>query len=124
MAYRILTNNTLVRDRFAPVHDVNFVRGDTAEVFTALEEALQNGWQLLTSPLPPNVPLIRSCIRTVVLKEADAKYDVAGIHCLAKARERSETLAKPHLAEQRHDLEQIDLTFAQRALLELGLATA
>lgn len=122
MAYRIVTNNTLVRDRLTPGYTVDFVRGDAVEVFESVENALQNGWQLLTTPLPPNVPLIRSDVRTVVLKKSpERRYDVSGLQHLMKARERTETLAKAHRQEQRGDLEYIDWTFVQRSLLELGL---
>lgn len=122
MAYRIVTNNPLVFEAYSTGFAVDFVKGDAAEVFEAIENALVNGWKLLTTPLPPNVPLIRSAIRTVVLQSSPERYDVPGLHCLAQARERTETLAKAHRPSQRRDLEHIDWTFAQRAMLELSLA--
>lgn len=123
MAYCIVTNNTIVRQRLSAEFTVEFVEGDAPQVFDSVEDCLQKGWKLLTVPLPPNVPLIRSSIRSVVLKSDTQRYDVPGLHHLAKARERTETLAKTHRPEQRGDLEHIDWTFVQRALLELGLAT-
>lgn len=123
MAYRIITNNTVVRQRLAQKYSVDFVEGDAVQVFDSLEQCLQTGWKLLTVPLPPNVPLIRSPIRTLVLQSHGQSYDVPGLQCLAKARERTQTLDKPHRPEQRGDLEHIDFTFVQRALLELGLTT-
>lgn len=122
MAYCIVTNNTVVQERLSKGYTIDFVSGDALQVFDSIENSLQNGWKLLTTPLPPNVPLIRSDIRTVVLKSDEQRYDISGLHCLAKARERTETLARPHRPEQRGDLEHIDWTFVQRSLLELGLA--
>lgn len=121
MAYRIITNNTLVREQLKNRFDVAFVSGEAESVFAEIEQALQSGWQLLTAPLPPNVPLIRSSIRTVILKRAERQYDAYGLGFLAKAQERTATLAKAHRPEQRGDLEHIDWTFVQRSLLELRL---
>lgn len=121
MAYRIVTNNTIVRERLSKGYDIHFVEGDALQLLDVTEALLQSGWKLLTAPLPPNVPLIRSAIRSVVLKSDAQRYDVPGLQHLSKARERTETLAKAHRPEQRGDLEHIDWTFVQRALLELNL---
>ena len=61
----IVTNNALVRDAF-PDLPVYYVEGDAEAVHVALEGLLQDYHTLLTTAIPPNVPMIRSPVRSVL----------------------------------------------------------
>jgi len=128
--YRIFTNNSHVFERFRASHDVAFTPDTLDTVGTAgglldiLEEHLQSGWQLLTVALPPNMPLIRSGICTVVLRKTAQRFDVPGLKHLGRARERRETLARPGSSgrlQALDDLKMIDALFLEQSLREIGI---
>lgn len=121
MRYTIVTNNRLVRDKDGQ-YPLAFVNGDAEAVLDTAATMLQTGWALLNCPLPPNVALIRSPIRSLVLEKKAQNYDVQGLLQLEKARERIQTLHKTFREAQREDLEIIDRTFMYSALDTLGIA--
>ena len=87
----LLTNNPLVLDEpgntpVRPVPD----RGLSAVLGAALE-LVQSGYRLVSTPLPPNVPLIRAPYRSLLLEKQDRQYDAQGIIALEKA---DQTVAK------------------------------
>jgi hypothetical protein len=119
--YRIFTNNNLVYERFQASHEVAFTSGPADDLLHILEERLQSGWQLITVALPPNVPLIRSNICTVVLRKTGQRFDALGIRHLCRARERRKTLAKPVQPHALEDLKMIDALFLEQSLREIGI---
>ena len=119
--YCIFTNNSLVHERFQVIHDVVFMGNTADELLRILEERLQSGWQLLTVALPPNVPLIRSDICTVVLRKTKRTFDALGLKHLDRARERRKTLAKRGQPHALDDLKMMDLLFLEQSLREIGV---
>ncbi len=122
MSYVVVTNNSkLVSGEAALPHGfaVRAVEGGVEAIYATLEDALQNGYVLITSPLPPNVPLIRSPVRSVIVKKAERRYDKDGLIVLEKARERTSVLGSTDCSRTRPDLEMIDLDQLRRALLQL-----
>jgi len=119
--YRIFTNNSLVYERFRESHDVAFTDETADGLLHILEECLQSGWQLLTVALPPNVPLIRSGICTVVLRKTAQRFDVPGLKHIGRARERREMLARSGRPQVLDDLKMIDALFLEQSLREIGV---
>ena len=102
MEYLILTNNSSLE---AKAHGlpVKQVSGGVEDMYDAVGEHLQNGYALVSSPLPANVPLMT----------------------LEKARDRTKVLGVIADERTRADLEFIDKDQLARAvaqLKELGLA--
>lgn len=124
MEYLILTNNSSLE---AKAHGlpVKQVSGGVEDMYDAVGEHLQNGYALVSSPLPANVPLIRSPVRSIILGKAARRYDAQGLMTLEKARDRTKVLGVIADERTRADLEFIDKDQLARAvaqLKELGLA--
>ena len=123
MEYLILTNNSSLG---AEAHSlpVKHVPGGIEAMYDAVGEHLQNGYSLISSPLPANVPLIRSPVRSIILGKAARRYDARGLLTLEKARDRTRVLGVNTDERTRADLEFIDKDQLARAvaqLQELGL---
>lgn len=118
MKYLILTNNSSVETQM-PGFAVSRVSGGIDAIYEAISERLQNGYALVSSPLPANVPLIRSPIRSVILEKASRRYDAEGLQTLEKARERTAVLGVIDDARTRADLEFIDKNQLSRAISQL-----
>lgn len=120
--YRILTNNSTI-SRELPGFAVTRIPGGIEAVYAALGELLQNGYALVSSPLPANVPLIRSPIRSVILEKSARRYDAPGLIALEKARERTAVLGVIDEERTRRDLEFIDRDQLERAIGQLAELT-
>lgn len=129
MEYIILSSNPSLGETVRGIKVLQ-VQGGLDEFYEALSSALQNNFRLLTSPIPPNIPLIRSPVRSVVLGRTERKYDAPGLLLLEQARERTETLGIKDGSRVRKDLEFIDrdhllVALAQMAALaEMGAPEA
>ncbi len=122
MEYVILTNNGSIGADIQGVAVTHVADGIEA-IYDAISDLLQNGYALVSSPLPANVPLIRSPIRSVILEKAPRRYDAQGLMILEKARARTDILGVIDEVRIRSDLELIDkdqLLRAIRQLRELG----
>ena len=118
MEYLILSNNgTLGPEAYGLA--VKHVPGDVEAMYDAISEHLQNGYTLVSSPLPANVPLIRSPVRSVILGKSPRRYDVQGLLTLEKARGRTDVLGVADDPRTRADLEFIDKDQLARALAQL-----
>ena len=90
----VVTNNPRVTASFAVTQGVVFihgVEGSQLDVLARVEELLQEGYRLISAPLPPNIPLMRAPYRSLLVEIADRRYDVLGLTALEKARERLTT---------------------------------
>ena len=56
---QIVTNNPEVHRCPDMPYGVVFAEGDPMGVLDKTEELLQDGWRLVSAPLPPNVPVMR-----------------------------------------------------------------
>ena len=122
MSYVIVSNNSGIvsgEATFDSRFTVRAVEGGVEAIYATLEEMLQSGYTLITSPLPPNVPLIRSPVRSVIVEKARRQYDAPGLVVLEKARERTSVLGNIDCERTRSDLEMIDLDQLRRAILQL-----
>lgn len=115
----ILSNNGSLEDAVSGI-PVCRVEGDCIAVYDAAGRALENGYELVSSPLPPNVPMIRSPVRSVILRKTARKYDAQGILTLEKARERNRILGIENIGRFRKDQEYIDRDHLARAIAELA----
>ncbi len=118
MEYIILSNNSSLG---AEAHGlaVKRVTGDLQAMYDTVSEHLQNGYTLVSSPLPANVPLIRSPVRSVILGKAARRYDAQGLLTLEKARDRTGVLGVVDDERTRADLEFIDKDQLARAVAQL-----
>lgn len=118
----ILSNNSSLEDTVSGI-PVCRVEGDCLAVYDAVGRALENGHELVSSPLPPNVPMIRSPVRSVILRKTRRKYDARGILILENARERNRILGVESVERFRKDQEYIDRDHLSRAIAQLGALT-
>ena len=102
-------------------YGVVFTEGDPIDVLDRTEELLQNGWRLLSAPLPPNVPIMRGPYRSIVIEESESKYDKEGIIAVEKARDRYLIERQKNCAEPQEDFALIDRNMLQRALRDISI---
>ena len=122
--FLVVSNNTGLEPGFDRRFEVQKIPGGPDEVYDAVSELLQSRHILISSPLPANVPLIRSPVRSVILKKAGGRFDPQGLLALEKARERTAVLGVFDNKRTRDDLEMIDrdhLLHSIRQLEESGL---
>lgn len=139
MQYFILSNNTALPPTLPPAlpsarastqtpeqapeqtenMPVRRVAGGIDDFYTALGTLLQNNCELISAPLPPNVPLIRSPVRSVIVRMSRRKYDTEGLLLLEKAQERSAALGVAPANRLLRDLERIDKDHICRAIRQL-----
>jgi hypothetical protein len=119
MSYRIVTNNQKVLQTFSDELWVTRVDGTSSEVYEMVGCLLQEGWRLISAPLPPNVPLIRSPFRSLIIEESNRRYDPSGILMIEKAKEMLVLLGNVSRREALEDYAAIDLNLLQRAMEHL-----
>lgn len=119
MSHTIVTNNPKVRDFFAGQQAVTFIDGTAEDVYAHIEPLLQTGFALVTSPLPANVPTIRSPVRSILIEKAERRVDGEGLMLLENARERGRVLGTGHRPVDLADLQMIDLDQVRRAFTQL-----
>ena len=119
MQYLVLSNNTVLPPLLADGIPVRPVVGGVDALYAALGDLLQSGYTLVSAPLPPNVPLIRSPVRSVIVRHSERRYDVEGLSLLEKAKERSATLGVTSEERLLRDLEFIDRDHLLRAIHQL-----
>lgn len=95
------------------------ISGGVEAVYDAISELLQSGHALVSSPLPANVPLIRSPIRSIILEKQTRRFDAKGLLALEKARDRIAVLGINNDERVRADLELIDKDQLLRAIAQL-----
>ena len=116
--YVILSNNSSLG---AKAHGLAVTRvpGGLKAMYDAVSEHLQKGYALVSSPLPANVPLIRSPVRSIILGKSPRQYDAKGLITLEKARDRTDVLGVIDDERTRADLEFIDKDQLARAVAQL-----
>lgn len=117
----ILTNNPLVLESrwIAPVEAVE--RLGLAAVLEAALEMTQSGCELVSTPLPPNVPLIRAPYRSLLLRRRGRRYDARGILALEKAGRAAASLGASDYGERpARDAAVIDREILLRTFRECG----
>ncbi|MCQ4762928.1 GrdX family protein [Cloacibacillus evryensis] len=122
---RIVTNNGWIEKGPAVPHEIIPVDGTPLEVLDKAEELLQQGWKLVSAPLPPNVPIMRGPYRSLVIEKNDRQYDKDGLIAIDKARERYRMERENHnLPEPGEDFGVIDRQMLQRMLRDTMLIEA
>ncbi len=118
---QIVTNNPEVHRCPDMPYGVVFAEGDPMGVLDKTEELLQDGWRLVSAPLPPNVPIMRGPYRSLVIEESEDRYDCRGILSLAKARERYLMERQVNCSEPGKDFALIDRQMLLRALRDFAI---
>lgn len=122
---RIVTNNSWIETGPAVPHEIVFVEGTPMEVLDKTEDMLQQGWKLVSAPLPSNVPIMRGPYRSLVVEKNDRQYDRDGLISLGKARERYRMERENHnLPEPGEDFGVIDRQMLQRTLRDAMIIEA
>ncbi len=119
MSVHIITNNPKVVEFYADQEEYTLVDGGVEEVYAHIEHLLQNGYELVTSPLPANVPTIRSSVRSILIRKGKRRVDGEGLILIANARDRVRVLGSGHRAIDLDDLRMIDLDQLRRAFTQL-----
>ena len=117
--YTIVTNNAALLAENGHLFALRPVAGGLETIYETLSEMLQNGYRLISSPLPANVPLIRSPVRSIIVEKSENRFDVQGLLALERARERTSVLGVNDDARVRNDLEVIDRDQLFRAMAQL-----
>lgn len=118
---QIVTNNPDIYWSPEMPYGVVFTEGSPLDVLDRTEELLQLGWRLVSAPLPPNVPIMRSPYRSLVIEESESKYDKDGIIAIEKARDRYLIERQKNCAEPHEDFALIDRQMLQRALRDISI---
>ena len=121
--FLVVSNNTALHPGFDERFEVQKIPGGLNEVYNAISKLLQNWHTLISSPLPASVMLIRSPVRSVILKRTGPRFDSQGLLVLEKARERTSVLGIFDSKRSKDDLEMIDkeqLLHSISQLVELG----
>jgi len=118
---QIVTNNPNIQNTPETLCGVVMVEGSPLDVLDKTEELLQQSWRLRSTPLPPNVPIMRGPYRSLVIERADKQYDVTGIQAIEKARDRYEIERRRGCPGKAEDFAAIDETMLQRTLRDISL---
>lgn len=119
---RIVTNNPWIERGPAVPYEIVLVGGTPMATLDKTEELLQNGWKLVSAPLPPNVPIMRGPYRSLVIEKNDRQFDKEGLIAIEKARRRYEIERNhPNLPEPGEDFGIIDRQMLQRMLRDAML---
>ena len=119
MSVTIITNNPKVADFFKDQHPITFIEGGSDDIYRHIEGLLQTGYELATSPLPANVPTIRSAVRSILVRKGERRVDGEGLMLIENARERVRVLGVGHREIDLDDLRMIDLDQLRRAFTQL-----
>lgn len=123
--FRIVTNNPWIEKGPAVPHEIILIEGTPMDTLDKTEELLQQGWKLVSAPLPPNVPIMRGPYRSLIIEENDRQYDKDGLIALHKARERYRMEREHHnLPAPGEDFGIIDRQMLQRSLRDSMLIDA
>lgn len=117
--YTVVTNNTGLEADIFPDANIERVKGGPEAVYTRLEALLKSGHRLISSPLPVNVPLIRSFVRSVIIEKSEISCDYEGLMLVKSAARRSEILGINREQRVRADLEMIDMDQLAHAIRDL-----
>ncbi|MEG1837312.1 MAG: GrdX family protein [Synergistaceae bacterium] len=119
--FRIVTNNPIIKENAEFAHEIIFVKGSPIDVLNKSEELLQQNWKMRSTPLPPNIPIMRAPYRSLVIQESDKQYDSLGILAVSKARERYIRERQFAVREESNDFAIIDNTMLKRTLRDISL---
>ena len=119
---KVVTNNPAILTNKDMPHDIIFVEGSPVDVLDKAEELIQQHWSLLSTPLPPNIPIMRGPYRSLVIKEADEQYDTKGLLALDKARTRYVMEREFRTMDPNADFGEIDRTMLYRTLRDISLS--
>ena len=119
MEYFVLTNNPLVRERFAPDVEVAFVSGGIGDVFEGAARYVADGHRLLTHPLsgsvkPGETPYKSMLLSTKAARDMDAASARLVSHAITtceKFVDRSGSYSEQIL----HDMQLVDLSLIEGA---------
>jgi len=108
MRLKIVTNNPyLIGDEKIPL-DVHYTEGTLIDLLDEVEMLLQQGFRLVTAPLPPNVLLMRAPYRSLILAVSDLRYDIDGIEATQKAKDRLNIERAARIAPKESDFAALD----------------
>ena len=119
---KVVTNNPAILTNKDMPHDIIFVEGSPVDVLDKTEELVQQYWSLLSTPLPPNIPIMRGPYRSLVIKKADEQYDTKGLLALDKARTRYVMEREFRTMDPNADFGEIDRTMLYRTLRDISLS--
>ena len=118
-SFTVITNNSSLPPNLFEGIDIEQVGGGPETVYAALQHKLSQGYLLVSAPLPVNVPLIRSPVRSVIVRKHSAACDQEGLWLVENASRRTEALSVPVEDRHRRDQEMIDKDQLMHAVRDL-----
>ena len=102
------------------------VSGSPIDVLNRVCEMLRNGYRLISTPLPPNVSMMRSPFRSLLIMPSEVSRDASGIEATLRAidvieRQRKISTFAGKDAVIISDYAMIDIEYVKRAAEEYGL---
>ena len=122
----LVTNNAEAASFAGDGMKTIMVSGSPIDVLNRVCEMLQNGYRLISVPLPPNIPMMRSPFRSLLIGPSEQQYDTVGIEAIEQAKdvmERQRKISMPvdEDAEIISDYAMIDAQYVRRAAEEFGM---
>ena len=119
---RIVTNNPEIQGKDEIPHEITFVDGSPICVLEKAMELAQDNWLLVSTPLPPNIPIMRAPYRSLAMQKNTSKYDAQGMIALEKALVRYKQVRDSGTTNVgKEDFAVIDMTMLERALRDAAL---
>jgi len=113
----LITNNPLIKDKYANKHEMKFLDEDVHGVFVSVRDHIHKGHKLLTHPLSGSVKPNENPYKTVLLSNFCDKTDNDSVmiieQCIITAKKfEKRTIQDKHL----HDLQVVDLSLISGVL--------
>ena len=122
----LVTNNREAASLAGGGMETVMVSGSPIDVLNRVCEMLRNSYRLISAPLPPNVPMMRSPFRSLLIMPSEKRCDVLGIEAVLRAidvmeRQREISMFADEDAEIIFDYAMIDVQYVKRAVQEYAL---
>ena len=116
MSFKIVSNNSLVKEKF---DCVEFVDGSYIDVLIATRDLIHKGCSLVSHPLPASIRMVFSSIRSIVIEDGNG-FDENSILIIEEAIDKYNLTMKNRNVDFKNvkDYEIVDLTLVESALEE------
>ncbi|MEJ8554098.1 GrdX family protein [Tepidibacter sp. Z1-5] len=81
---KIITNNSLVLQKFDDIYEVEYIDGDFMEILTTCRDYIHNKYKLLTHPLAGSIKPNETPYKTIMIDDVD-KLDTESLLLIEKA---------------------------------------
>ncbi len=115
MKYFIITNNSLVSEKF---DEVIFIEGSVEDVLKKVRDYVHKGYDLISHPLPASLRMLFSPCRSIMMGQQNKDVDYSHVEII----EDSILKLKKHMGTRKFDEEHSeDYKIADLALLQSAI---